>query len=404
MHALTTLVARQPILDQDLRTVAYEILFRSERPIGDGHTSPEFATGEVGVQALLDIGLDRLVGRRRAWINVPRGILVSGMWEFFPPERVVLELLETVEADPEVLESVQRARSMGYEIALDDFVPTERTSPLLSYCDYVKLDVLGRTEAELEPLVKSVRGRGRRLLAEKVETHEMFELSRRMECSLFQGYFFSRPKAITGRRLPNNRMVLLRVAATLQDERASMEQVEELVRADLGLSYRLLRYVNSAAVGLLAPIDSLRHAIMTLGTERVRACIMVLLLTGREQRPDELITISLVRARFCQLLARMQGLDPGQGFLVGLLSSIDAFLERDMTQLVQELGLADDLAHALCRREGPLGTVLQSAIACESAAWDSLAELGLDSGPARDTYLQAIDWSTHVEGGLSAGK
>jgi EAL and modified HD-GYP domain-containing signal transduction protein len=402
MTSQSTLLARQPILDLKHRAVGYEVLFRSSGGARLGTATPDHATAEVGVQALLDIGLDRLVGSRRAWINIPRGALVSGLWEFFPPDRVVLEMLETIEADEQVITALRRARTKGYSIALDDFVLNERTQPLIPFANYVKVDVMAHDEAQLERLIHDLRRPKLALLAEKVETYAVSERMRALGCELFQGYFFAKPKLIHGKRIPSNRLALLRVVASLQDEHASLERVEELVHSDVGLSYRLLRYVNSVSVGMLAPIESLRHAIMALGLERVRACVMVLLLTSLDQRPDELITVSLVRARYCQLLCEFQGLDAQRGFLVGLMSAIDAFLDRDIASLIKEMALADDVARAIVSHEGELGLVLEAALACESADWEKLEGSRFLAGQAQAAYLEALAWSDGIQAGLSA--
>ena len=401
MNSQATLLARQPIFDRDIRVRAYEILFRTGGQDFADFSSPEHATAEVAVHALLDLGLDRLVGDRNAWINIPREVLVSGIHDFLPPDRVVLELLETIEADSEVLAAIERAKARGFKIALDDFVLNARTEALVPYADYVKLDVLAIGAEGLPAAVRALRRPGLRLLAEKVETHEMSQHAVRAGCELLQGYFFARPQVIESRRVPNNRMSLLRVVASLQDSNASLEEIEELIRSDVGLSYRLLRYVNSVAIGVVSPISSLRHAVMTLGLDRVRVCVLVLLLTASDDKPDELVTTSLIRARYCQVLCQFQGLDPQCGFLVGLLSAIDAFLDRTIESIVSEMSLTPDVARALIEREGDLGLVLESAIACESADWERLGGMNYGANTLRETYLDALAWSAQMQSSLT---
>jgi EAL and modified HD-GYP domain-containing signal transduction protein len=224
----------------------------------------------------------------------------------------------------------------------------------------------------------------------------MFALAARSGCELLQGYFFARPQLIESRNVPNNRMSLLRVVGMLQDTNVSLEDVEVLVRSDIGLSYRLLRYVNSAAIGVVSPITSLRHAVMTLGLDRVRVCVLVLLLTANDDKPDELVTISLVRARYCQLLCSFHHIDPQRGFLVGLLSAIDAFLDRKLDEIVAEMGLSEDVARALTAREGELGLVLEAAIACESADWERMGGMQYGALALRETYMSALSWSAEM--------
>lgn len=401
MKSQSALLARQPIFDRHVKVTAYEVLFRRDSDWSAQVDSPDGATAVVGVHALLDLGLDRVVGDRDVWINIPRNILVSGVYEFFPPKRVVLELLETIEADEEVMCAIRRARSLGFKIALDDFVLSDRTRALVPLADFVKLDMLALSEEELRMAVKELARPGLRLLAEKVETHTVFEFAIKLGFELFQGYFFARPQLVKSRRVISNRLALLRVVSGLQDENASLESIEELIKSDVGLTYRLMRYVNSAAIGRLAPIESMRHAIVTLGMERVRACVLVLMLTAHDDKPDELITTSLVRARYCQLLCEFHGLDSHRGFLVGLLSIIDAFLDRPIESIVREMGLADELARALISHEGDLGLVLDAAIACETADWERMSESRFAMDTQRDTYMAALSWSTQLQSSLA---
>lgn len=400
MTAKNALVARQPIFDRNVNVRAYEILFRSSGQDEAQFSSADCATAEVGVNAVLDIGLDRLVGNHVAWINIPRNVLVNGLYEFFPPERVVLELLETIEADSEVLAAIERAKSLGFQIALDDFVLNGRTRALVPLADFVKLDVLASSDESIQGAMRELRAPGLRLLAEKVESHAAFQRMNSLGCELFQGYFFAQPQLLEGRKVPNNRMSLLRVVASLQDADASLEAIEDLIRGDVGLSYRLMRYVNSVGVGMLAPIHSLRHAIMTLGFERVRACVMVLMLSACDDKPDELVTTSLVRARYCQLLCGFTGLDPQRGFLVGLMSAIDAFLDRELEGIVLEMGFSEDIVSALVAHEGQLGLVLESAIACESAEQSRLGTMQMQSAALRESYLDALSWSAQMQASL----
>ncbi|HUR27545.1 MAG TPA: HDOD domain-containing protein [Planctomycetota bacterium] len=402
MNAQSALLARQPIFDRNVRVVGYEILFRATDSETNVISSPDRATAEVGVHALLDLGLDRIVGAHTGWINITRNILISGMYDFFPHERVVLELLETVEADAEVLAALERARSRGFTIALDDFELNDRTRALVPFADIVKLDVLALGEERFECATLELARPGLRLLAEKVETKAVFEHAKALHCSLFQGFFFARPEPLAGRSVKNNRMALLQLVGALVAEDASIDRIEELIRSDVGLSYRLLRYVNSVSIGMATPIQSIRHSVVTLGLDRVRACVLVLMLTAYDDKPNELVTLSLVRARYCQILCEFHGLDPQRGFLVGLMSSIDAFLDRKLESIVPEMGLSEELERALIAHEGNLGQVLDAAIACETADWERLSRSRFGPGSPCDTYMDALSWSMRMQASLAA--
>lgn len=382
--------------------MAYELLFRSSvGNVADVH-SPEAATAAVAVQAVMDIGLDELVGANRAWINLPRLALTGEQFRFLPPDRVVLEVLESVEADADVVRSLRRARESGYQVALDDFVLNERTAGLVELADYVKLDVLGRAEAEVASVVRSLERPGLRLLAEKVETRAVHEAGLRTGFHLFQGYYFARPDIVPGRRMPTDRNALLRLLSELQDPATPLERIETLVAADVGLGVRLLRYVNAVVFGVREPIDSLRHAIVMLGIDRLRDCVTMLLLSGLEGKPTQLVTLALVRARMCEMLGRRVRGEPHRHFSAGLLSLLDAFLDQRLEEILGQMDLTDDLVVALTQRKGELGASLQVAEACERADWTALEDAPWDAATLRACYVEAMSWSGRVQASLLA--
>ena len=395
------LVARQPIYDRRLKVVGYEVLYRTVGASSADVADPDQATATVSIHALLDLGLDRLVRGSRAWINVTRGVLVGRMFEFLPPARVVLEILESVEADPEVLEALAHAKSLGYCIALDDFVLNERTAALIPFAEVIKLDVLGCDAEGLRRRFLELSRPGLELLAEKVETHEAFELAQAAGFTLFQGYFFARPLAVEARRPRSDRTQLLRTVARLNDADVTIEEIQRLVASNIGLSLNLLRYVNSAALGRPARIESIQHAVMMLGLTRVRTCVMMLILSGMDEKPHELMLTALVRARFCHLLGEARGDDPQPYFTTGLLSVIDAFMDQPMHKLVPQLSVSRELEDALVRHEGPLGEVLETVLACEAADWERLLGVGLQDELLRFSYLDALGWASETDSSIS---
>lgn len=402
MLAEHAFVARQPICDRAEGLAAYELLFRSRATDRADVKSAEAATATVSVQAVMDIGLDDLVGSKRAWINLPRLALTDGHYRFLPPDRVVLEVLETVNADADVLHALGRARELGYQIALDDYVRNHRTSGLLDYADYVKVDVLGRTDADIIATYKDLARPGVRLLAEKVESRAVHDVALQAGYDLFQGYYFARPELVQRHRLPSDRNALLRLLSELQDPATPLERIETLIAADVGLSVRLVRYVNTAMFGVRQRIESLRHAVVMLGIDRLRECVAMLLLAGLDGKPSQLVTLALVRARMCEMLG---GRKPGTGhrhFSAGLLSLLDAFLDQPLDDIVQQMGLTDDLNDALLRREGDLGSSLRVAEACERAEWDVLDRTDWDSETLRNCYMEAMSWTGRVQSILAA--
>jgi EAL and modified HD-GYP domain-containing signal transduction protein len=241
------------------------------------------------------------------------------------------------------------------------------------------------------------------LLAEKVETHATFERCRELGFDLFQGYFFAQPQLVRSQRMPADRVALMRLLTRVQDPAADIEEIEQLVASNVTLSYKLLRYVNSALLGVSMHIESIHHAIVMLGLERVRTCASMLLLAGVEDKPHELIVTALVRARYCQLLAMLRPRESAhQYFTVGLLSVLDAFMDRPMQELLGELHIAPELEAALLRRQGPLGEVLDAAIACERADWPRLMSAGFEMDALRAAYVQALAWVAETDSAIGA--
>ncbi len=402
MLAEQALVARQPICDRTNGLAAYELLFRTSLKNSADVGSPEVATAMVSVQAVMDIGLDELVGPVRAWINLPRRAIVDEHFRFLPRDRVVLEVLECVEADAEVLRALRRARNDGYQIALDDFVLNERTEGLVELADFVKLDVLGRSEAEIVAAFRSIDRPGLRILAEKVESRAVHDTTLRAGFDLFQGYHFARPHIVPGRRMPTDRNALLRLLAELQEPTTTLERIETLIAADVGLGLRLLRYVNAVVFGVREPIESLRHAVVMLGIDRLRECVAMLLLAGLEGKPTELVTMALVRARMCETLGQHIHGKPHRHFSAGLLSLIDAFVDQPLDEIVGRLGLAQDLSDALLLHEGELGESLRIVEACERADWTALETGPWDPATLRSCHLEALTWTGQVQASIAA--
>jgi EAL and modified HD-GYP domain-containing signal transduction protein len=396
------LFARQPIHDRNLRIAGYELLFRAPNSDHAEDAGAERMTAEVVTRALLDIGLDNLIGSSRAWINVSREFLVERVFRALPPERVVLEVLETVWAEEPVLEALREARALGFRIALDDYVVTSQTVGLLDLCDIVKIDCFGRSPADIEAAANCMRASGRRLLAEKIETKELYEFCRGCGFELFQGYFFTRPSEVHGTASKSDHVRLMQLVAELNDPDTSIERVVELIQCDVALAYRLLRYVNSAHFGRNAQINHLRDAITMLGIDRVRArATLLALASSKSDKPLELANTALVRARYCQMLGATRSGDPHKHFIVGLLSVLDAYLDEPMEQILAKLPLASDLGKALATHSGALGQVLESALACEMADWDNAAVVALDAREMSASYVAALTWAEETRAALA---
>lgn len=393
-------VARQPILDRRLKLYAYELLFRPTATAQSAGTlDPNLMASRVILGALGDIGLESLVGEHRAFVNMTRDLLVSAAHEVLPARATVIELLEDIPPDAEVLEAVAGLKRRGYRIALDDFVYHPSLLPLVELADIVKLDVLEVSRADVERAVELLRPRGVALLAERVETHEVFRFCRDLGFDYFQGYFFARPEIVAGRRLPEGQLTALELLRLLNDPDTGFDEIEKVVGRDMSLSYRLLRHLNSPVMGLRRRVTSIREALVLLGERNVRkwANLVVFSSVGTG-KPSELLKSAQVRARMCEQLARAADgeVAPAMAFTAGLFSLLDALLDRPMVAALEPLGLTGELHAALVDRGGALGELLAVTLAWERGDWIEVAALKdrvrVDDVVLRRCAFDAFQW------------
>ena len=390
------LLARQPIVEPSLAVQGYELLFRG----ADGRAWPveddDQATAHVVVAAFADLSLSAVTAGTRAWLNVSRSFLFDESITVLPAERVVLELLEHNVVDEDYVARAAELARAGYELALDDFTWSEAMAPLLELVTYVKLDVHELGIDGTAEHVRRLAPYGVRLLAEKVETAEERDACLALGISLFQGYFFERPALVRGRQTPHAALGRLQTTLALGPD-ATFEDVERVIMLDPGLSVRLLRYINSAALSLRNEISSLRQALVLVGTTTVRQWILLVLLGEVGQLRPAVIGAGLVRAKLCEILARDAGLAAADSaFMMGLLSICDALLSTPLDELVASLPLTPELADAIVHHDGALGEVLSTAIALQHGD-------GPVSGRHADALLAAIRWADTQLAEIPAG-
>ncbi len=389
-------VGRQPILGPNMKTIGYEVLYRNCELGQAIFTDEAMATARVLLNTYLDIGLEHVVGSHLAFLNIPKQFILERYCEALPKNRVVLEILENVEPTPQVIEALTSLSQQGYTIALDDFVYEECFKPFLELADIVKVDVLGKSEEQLHREVSQLRDSRVRLLAEKVESREMYDTCKKLGFYYFQGYFFFRPDIIRGREIPANRIALLELLGKIQDFHIPFKGLVEHIRNDLSLSYKVLRYVNSAYVGLPKRVDSIDHAACMVGIDRIRTWATLIIMASGQTQTTEILVIALVRAKMCERLGQRLGASaPEKYFTMGLLSVLEALYESPMQDILDKLPLPEDIAEALSNGTGEMGMVLSSVKAYEEGEWMELKHLQLDPSVIRDLYLEAIDWANH---------
>ena len=399
--ALAVYVARQPIFDTKDQRVAYELLYRDSpsATVADASAVADMSN-EMAVNALLTIGLDRLTGGAPAWINITRDHFVRGLHRVFDPKTIVVELLETIEADDEVIAACVQARADGYTLALDDYEPRPELEALLAHVSTVKLIVLNKREAELMPIVHALRARGLTVLAECVETAEQRAMCQRIGCTLFQGYVFSRPETFAGRAMSVDQMAIMNILGMLGNERVPDAKLEDAFQSNPTLAHALLRIVNSAAVGMRS-VSSIPHAMRIVGRSAMSQWLQVMLaatVASRSPLAHEAIEQALVRARFCELITISSGMgDAAAQFMVGLLSRLDVLMGVPMKQVLERLPVSTDVRDALLAGTGKHAPILRLAVAYESAEWGNVAQQSSQqAGKARalmSAYADATQWA-----------
>ena len=394
-------VARQPVLDGQQRTVAYELLFRSSAVNAFTERDSDRATAQLVHDALLEFGLNSLVGPRKAFINVTRQALVSELYSVLPADQVVLELLENVSPTWDVVEACRKAKKNGYALALDDFTAyTREMDPLLELADIVKVDLRATTPEQHEQLVRQLSPFRVQLLAEKVETAEMFRRTTDLGFELFQGYFFERPEVVTNTGIPRFKMNYVRFLQEMSHPELDYTKLEAVIKREVSLSIKLLRFLNSAALGLPAEVTSIKHSLVLLGERSIRkwASVVALLDLG-EDRPAEIVVTGLVRARFCEALGTRTGLADRELalFLLGILSVGEALLGHPVPEIVKEISIAPDVKAALLDEDNELSRILKLVLAFERAAWDDVSVM-LEAAPelrphVAAAYRDAVRWT-----------
>ena len=396
-------VARQPIFDDRKRLFAYELLFRGGLenfcPAGD----PDRAAGQVLQAAWLTFGLQTLIGGNKAFVNFTRDLLIKGYGETLPVESTVIELLETIDGDPEVVLSCKRLKDRGYLLALDDFVYRPSLEPLLEFADLIKIDFQESDAAEQVEHVRRTAKHGPKLLAEKVETEEEYLQAKEIGFNYFQGYFFCRPQIIKGRTLEGSRLTYLRLLQAVTAPGLDIAELDQIIRTDVSITHRFMKYLGSASFGFRRTVSNVRQGLVLLGKEQTRRWVSLMALgeIGRN-KPQEILVSAAVRAKLCEVMGEEAGMTDRTAdlFLLGALSLVDAMLDQPMTVVLDELPLAADLKLALLGESSELRPILEFVKRYERGDWATCEELGKQLGiPQANVltrYRDAVLWATHA--------
>ncbi len=393
------LLARQAIYDRKLRVFGYELLFRTGDALVDPALEGDKASSDVMLNAFGALPVADILDGKPAFINFTRHLLDQP-----PPvdrRQLVVEVLESVLIDDSTIDAIRKLKQRGYVIALDDYRYDPDHHALLELADIVKIDVLDTSPGELPELIRQLRGFGVRLLAEKVETHAMFNHCQTLGFDLFQGYFLARPQPMQGRQVNAGQQSVLRLMSVMRAPQVSFQEIEKVILTDSVLSFKLLRLVNSALFNLPRKIESIQQALALLGLDRIRSWSTLLALGSLTDKPAALYMNAMLRARMCQALGEQmqRSRDACERlFTIGLLSTLDLFLDMPMTAVLEAVDLDDELHQAILERGGSDGLLLATATSFEqglpdSVDWPALAELGLDDSQVGEAYIHSLVWA-----------
>ena len=388
---------RQPILAADETVVGYKLLFRTDVVSHFSvHSDEGAARRTIDMSTLL--GLDVLCDHRLAFISCDREILLGQGLAFLPANRVVAEIERGVEVDDAVVEACCELKNAGYRIALDGFTADDPRQAIVHLSDYLKVDMKNRAWVEIPELVGPDYWKHAVLAATNVESREDFDVARRNGFQLFQGFFFRKPESLRTRTAPTNRMIYLRLLQAVMQAELDWDRVEELIKSDPTLYYRLLRFLNSPLFGIRGEVRTVRQAFTLMGNDELRRwCRLAGMFEMSKGRPGELLLSALVRARFAELLGARIEHDGADLFLVGVLSMMDSILEIPMSAVIEGLPLDERMRRLLLEHDGELADLYKLISAVEAGAWklvvDSCGELGVSEEFAAGCYSDAMAWA-----------
>ncbi|MEO2266863.1 EAL and HDOD domain-containing protein [Pseudoalteromonas pernae] len=393
--------ARQPILDREKSLVGYELLFRDGLDNVFPQINGDEATSRLIEGSQFTFGLEELTGNKPAFINFTLDTLVKGYASMMGTNEIVVEILETVQPGKRLLALTQQLKEQGYTIALDDYKHQNVWRHFFPHIDIIKVDYLESSLEDIQEIIDAVKPYPNiKLLAEKVETYEQYQQAMDLGFTYFQGFFFSKPEMVQSKALPPSELTLAELLYETSTTDMDLEKITKVFERDVNLSYKLLRYSNSAMFKRRAEISTIKQALVVLGAAEIKK-FLSLLFTAQlsSDKPAELMLLSLTRARFAEVLAEKHpgSVDSGRAFLTSMMSLLDAILDQDMAEVVERLPLANDIKVALRDREGDLAKYITLVEQYEQAKWQdankTMEEMKLDATTVPDAYHEAIHWA-----------
>ncbi|KAF0814457.1 hypothetical protein IGB42_01358 [Andreprevotia sp. IGB-42] len=393
-------IGRQPILNRQQQIIGYELLFRLNKEAISAEFSSDMQAGtNVLVNTISNMGTDWLVGSKLAFINVAESMLESNFLELLHPQRVVLEIVETTQPTPELLGRLKELRAQGFGIALDDFILTPQTAAFVEFANYIKLDIQQLGMPQVPAISKELRKYPVLQVAEKVETKPEFKECMDIGFDCFQGYYFAHPETLSAKVINPSYANILNLLNMLRNN-AEIKDIENALKRDVALSFKLLRYINSAGFGLSCEIQSFRHAVTILGYQKLYRWLTLLLVTAGAETgaAPALLKTAVTRGRLVELLGAhfLDGQDRDNLFIVGMFSLLDVLLDMPMDRVLETLILPENVCDALQHRSGVYGPFLELAEACEDPEMSEVPrlceQLQLTPEMLNRAHVQSLTW------------
>lgn len=396
-------VARQPIIDENQNVIAYELLFRDGESNHFPDIDPNQATSNILTNNHLTLGVEEITAGLSAYINFHADTLIRKFPSFLDPQNIVVEILEDVPISDELLTACETLKSQGFTLALDDHDFDPKWDKFLPYADIIKVDVLSLSLIEISKYVNRIKPFNKILLAEKVETLQQFEQLKLLGFTLFQGYFFAKPEMLKRRKINTVKSNMLALIQQASHAQLNFAAISDIFSADVGLTYKLLRFINSPVYGRSQDITSLKHALTYIGEVELKKFIALLALSDlAAAKPSEIMRLSLYRAKFCEFIAnyRKDLENPPKAFLTGMLSLIDGVLDQDIKDVVEILPIDNEIKAALLGQQNDLSKYIRLAVSAEQGDWqqaENLAnELSLEPLIYAKCNLEALKWADEM--------
>ncbi len=390
-------VGRQPIYTRDLDIYAYELMSHSASESAEHSIEADKATSQVIINAFMEIGIDKLVGKNIAFITLTEHFLQSDYELPLPTDRVILKIPAYVNVTNEVIDGVKRLAEAGFKLALDNYLQQPSLQPLASMASMIDINIESLSINEIRDHLKILKKLHPIILADHVKDHAAYDICRDVGVDYIQGYFLNRPRIVSGQSLDSNQMSIINLLSTLHNPDTDTDTVVDIISKDVALSYKILQLMNSAFFSRSTKIESIQHATVMLGRKQLCTWASMMALSGMDNKPLEQVRISMIRARSCELLAEKANLKPADSFFtVGMFSSLDLLMDRSLEELISPLPLADNVIAALLNREGELGEAINCTLAQEEGDWVNIRFADLSTDELSDINIQAINWAEDV--------